>query len=54
MTVFTLICIFLNNTTGDIVASTNEYVRTQSASSVEFNAQSTANGYVYKFIAIGY
>jgi hypothetical protein len=43
-----------NNTAGDIIASTNEYVRTQSASSVEFNAQSTANGYVYKFIAIGY
>lgn len=45
---------FLNNTTGDIVASTNEYVRTQSASSVAFNAFSAVNGYVYKFIAIGY
>lgn len=45
---------FFNNTAGDIIASTNEYVRTQSASSVEFNAQSSVNGYVYKFIAIGY
>ncbi len=44
----------LNNDAGSIISTPNEYVRTQSASSVVFNATSTTNGLTYKFIAIGY